>query len=810
MGIRFWLRWSGRDLRKRAAQVVAIAAIIALGAGIYAGLGTTSEWRLRSLDASAARLAAHDLDVALISGLTVDRSRAVAAVRAAGRGWIDDVEARLVVHAPVTATRGTTIIPAAGEVLGVDLSTGPRIDRWQITGGRDLARTDAGASVALLDEHFAHQHHLPVSGTIRVGTLDVRYVGLALSPEYLDLTTTAGEAIQGQATRAVLFAPLQLAERLAGTSGQVDDVVVRVTPGTDVERAANVMNAALARSLPGLALTVTARRDEPSVRALYDEVKSERHLFDVFALMILAGAGFAAFNLTKRVVEAQRRDIGIAMSLGLPARKIAIRTMLLASEITALGVALGILFGWAIANWVISVIRDSAPLPVWQTPFQLGLFGRAALLGLLVPLVASAFPVWRAVRVSPVDAHLPPHLRSGGNRLTRVLRRLRLPGSVSVQTPVRRILRAPARSILTILAIAFIMAPLLAALGATDSASATISNGEHILTGPTGDRLLVDLVGYQSTSSSVVRRIEGSPLVQRAEPALDTGGYLLHGGASLGVSISMVDLNSNLGAPASIVALHLKPGGIVISKKAAADLHTRVGKTLTFRHPLRVGTGFRFVDTTLPVSAVHTSPYRFVAFMDLNDESIMGLDGIVNAVEVQPKPTVSMQQLQQAVAAMPGVASALPASSLSKTMRDLLSVVGNLFIILQIVIASLAFLVAFNASNIGAEERAREHATMFAFGIPLRQVALMSVAESLLLGIVGVGLGLGFGAALLRWILDTIFPAAVPDLAVLQAITPSSYLLTVAIGLSAAAVAPLLNLRRLRAMNIPNTLRYVE
>jgi putative ABC transport system permease protein len=789
---------------------VAIATIIALGAGVYAGLETTSEWRLRSLDATAVRLSAHDVHVALISGLTVDRSRATRAVRSTGTGWITDIETRLVVHVPVTATRGATILAAAGEVLGVDLSTGRRIDRWQVTAGRDLERTDAGASVALLDEHYAHQHHLASTGTIRVGGLDVRYVGLALSPEYLDLTTTSGEAIQGQATRAVLFAPLELAERLAGTSGQVDDIVVRVSAGTDIERATKLIGAALAKSLPGVALTTTARQDEPSVRALYDEVRSERHLFDVFALMILAGASFAAFNLTKRVVESQRRDIGIAMSLGLPPRKIAIRTILLAVEITVLGVALGILFGWAIAVWVLSVIRNSAPLPVWETPFQIGIFVRAALLGLLVPLVASAFPVWRAVRVRPVDALLPPHLRSGGHRLTRLMRRLRLPGSVSVQTPARRILRAPTRSILTILAIAFIMAPLLAALGATDSASATIATGERILTGPTGDRLLVDLIGYQSTSSEVVRRIQQSALVQRAEPGLNTGGYLTNDGRTLGVSISMVDVNSALAAPASIVAQHLGHGGIIVTAKAAADLHARVGQTITLRHPLRVGTGFRFVESTIVVSAVHQSPYRFVAFMDLSDESIMGLDGIVNTVRVQPRPNVSMQQLQQAIAAMPGVASALPASALSNTMRDLLSVVGNLFVILQIVIASLAFLVAFNASNIGAEERAREHATMFAFGVRLRRVTFISVAESLLLGLVGVGLGLGFGAALLRWILDAIFPAAVPDLAVVQAISTTSYLLTVAIGLGAAAIAPLLNIRRLRAMNIPNTLRYVE
>ena len=123
-------------------------------------------------------------------------------------------------------------------MLGVDLATGPRIDRWQVTAGRDLARRRRGTvgrarSTRTSPTNITSRD----TGTIRVGDLDVRYVGLALSPEYLNLTTTSGEAIQGQATRAVLFAPLALAERLAGTSGQVDDVVVRLCPGVDVERA---------------------------------------------------------------------------------------------------------------------------------------------------------------------------------------------------------------------------------------------------------------------------------------------------------------------------------------------------------------------------------------------------------------------------------------------------------------------------------------------------------------------------------------------------------------------------------------------
>jgi ABC-type antimicrobial peptide transport system, permease component len=92
-----------------------------------------------------------------------------------------------------------------------------------------------------------------------------------------------------------------------------------------------------------------------------------------------------------------------------PRHKIAIRTLLFAAEITIIGVGLGVGAGWAIETWVLSVIRERAPLPFWQTSFQPGLFTRAALLGLIVPLAASAFPVWRAIRVPPVEALLPPH-----------------------------------------------------------------------------------------------------------------------------------------------------------------------------------------------------------------------------------------------------------------------------------------------------------------------------------------------------------------------------------------------------------------
>src|SRR5674476_24276 len=97
MGMSFWLRWSWRDLRGRLLQVVAIAAIIALGSGIYAGLGSTSAWRQQSLDASFAGLAAHDIEVSPVAGFFVPQDQLLGAVRSAGGHGLSTVEARLAV-----------------------------------------------------------------------------------------------------------------------------------------------------------------------------------------------------------------------------------------------------------------------------------------------------------------------------------------------------------------------------------------------------------------------------------------------------------------------------------------------------------------------------------------------------------------------------------------------------------------------------------------------------------------------------------------------------------------------------------------
>ncbi len=48
-----------------------------------------------------------------------------------------------------------------------------------------------------------------------------------------------------------------------------------------------------------------------------------QQVYDMMIVLFMAGAMFGAFNLSSRIVEAQRRQIGIGMALGMSPRALA-------------------------------------------------------------------------------------------------------------------------------------------------------------------------------------------------------------------------------------------------------------------------------------------------------------------------------------------------------------------------------------------------------------------------------------------------------------------------------------------------------
>lgn len=803
------LRWSARDLRARWPQVLAIALIIGVGSGAYSGLSSSSPWRTASYDASFAALGMYDLRVAAADGTYMD----AAALDAAAASLGDDVAAartRLRVPIQVDASQGDRTVLVPGELVGVSVEEGPPLVGIEVRAGRPFTPADDGADVVAVDEHFADEYGIGVPTTFTItGGTEVRVVARALGPEYFMIMGRDG-GLLAQANHAVLFAPRRSVERLGGRPGQATDLLVRLAEGVDRNDAGERLRAAVAAAVPGAPFEVMTPDDDQVHRLMYDDIRGDQRFFNIFAVLILCGAGFAAFNLTGRILEAQRREFGIGMALGVPTARLAVRPILVGAEVALLGVLAGIGVGLVI-QWALGGLwRDLFPLPVWSTGFQAGVFLRGAVLGFVLPLVASVLPLRRTVRMTPVDAIRTSHRTPDGG-LAPWLGQRRLPGTTVAQLPLRNVLRTPRRTLLTGLGIAAAITVLVGVMGLIDSLLATVDRGEADIVGAEEDRLSIDLDFFHPTDGEVLAAATDPAVVARAEPGLRLPGRLGSGGDAFDVLVQTIDFSSRLWRPrAQAGSLSEGRPGVVISEKAAQDLGVGVGDRVDLRHPRRVGLGYEFTVTPLPVLAIHANPYRFLVYVDDDQAALFGLEGIANTVRAVPAAGVSVEEVQRTLFTRDGIASVQPVSRFATSIRDRLEETIGLFDVVQVVVLVLALLIAFNSTSINVDERAREHATMFAFGLPLRTVVRSSVMEAALTGALGTVIGVVAGRLLLGFLVRVLIPQTFPDLGIVVEVAGSTLGTAVALGVVAVALAPLLTVPKLARMDLPATLRVVE
>ena len=809
---RLLLKWSWRDLRARWVQVVVIALVIGLGTGMYSGLMSTIEWSRMSYDESFGRLNMYDVQVTLATGsftsestLTdlIDRSDLATQISAAEERLL--VPTQLEVLSP---TEGAVIV--RGLLLGVPVGNGqPEVNGYEVMAGRSLEPSDRGQATVILEHNFARYYQLPASGDVTLaGRQEVTYVGQGLTPEFFIVQPPEG-GFFSQAGYGVVITSRQTAQQLSGFEGMVNDLVARTAPGVDPSELGPRLQALLDQQAPDLGGTVSLGTTNDTLRLLYDDLEGDQQFFEIFAILILLGAVVAAFNLINRMVEANRREIGIAMALGSHRATIALRPLLVGVEIAVSGVAFGIGVGFAVGAAMKSVMADFLPLPVWLTPFRVGPFAAAATLGFIATLVAVVVPVWRALRVPPIEAIRTGHLAVRGFGTARWLRRL--PGDSLSKIPFRNILRAPRRTVLTALGIGASITVLIGMVVMIDSNTATIDAGAEEVTSGAPNRIIVGLDTFHLESEPGVLAVMESSSVADVDPVLQVpAAVVLPSGAEMELLIEIADLQSELWHP-TVVKGQANGTGILLSTKAAKDLEVGVGDVVTIRHPVREGlTAFALQDSQLTVMGLHPHPFRFVAYLDSDMAGLLGLAGVTNHLSLNPVSGVELSDLQRELFAEPIVASVQRASGVADLLRDFIGQIVGILRVAEGASVLLILLIAFNSASVGFDERAREHATMMAYGVKRRTIMRMAVVESGVLGALSTIVGMAGGVLFVRWAVITNVETTMPDVGLTVTYTPTLLALTCLLGIVAVAVAPLLTWRKLRRTDIPSTLRIME
>ncbi|MBC8333149.1 MAG: ABC transporter permease [Anaerolineae bacterium] len=285
------------------------------------------------------------------------------------------------------------------QVYGVDTTNTDDAFNIVTAGGRRLTEGRllqvGDAQVVLISEQLAAGLGIGLGELVRLpgagGWLNLEVVGLLDDP---------GLMLGSQQ----VFMPISTAQDLLNTPNRINTILGRYAEGSD----ARVVDAAVA-SIFGRGYELSPLEGGADIWAALMEYMGV--IFTMFGLLSLALAGMIMFNTFRTSVAERKRDIGMLRAVGAK-RKFVMRAILYEGLILAvLGTGLGMLLGFGFAHaaeaGLSSVFQSLLGRPLGDPRFTLFTYVVSIAFGLGIPLASVLLPARGASDITPLEAMRP-------------------------------------------------------------------------------------------------------------------------------------------------------------------------------------------------------------------------------------------------------------------------------------------------------------------------------------------------------------------------------------------------------------------
>ena len=382
---------TGRDLRRRLPQFVAIAVTVLLGVLLF----TASSDAYRNLSASYDRTYTrlHFADLTATGG---DPNKIASAAR--GMAGVAGVATRTQADLPMSIG-GDKL---QGRVVGLPPHGQPDVNAVDIVSGSGLDPGLPGG--ALVERHAAKTFHLAPGDTVKVfdGSTwrPVTVRGVADSPEYLWPARNRQDVLGDPHSFAVLFTPETTARELTGATGP-NQTLVELSAGA---RGGEAETRVAQRLRVAGAVDVQPRADQPSQATLREDINGFSELAVTFPALFLAAAAVAAYVLITRMVLAERKVIGTLLAAGARRGRL-VRHYLGHGILTgAVGAVAGVALGTVATSAVTRAYTAALDAPDTVIRHRLDTAVIGLVFGVLVGVVSALAPALAAARTAPAEA----------------------------------------------------------------------------------------------------------------------------------------------------------------------------------------------------------------------------------------------------------------------------------------------------------------------------------------------------------------------------------------------------------------------
>lgn len=778
-----------RDLRRLAAQGLAVALVIAAGVmTLVLAVGTS-----RSLDetrnAYYERYRFADVFAAATrapNGL-IDRIREIPGVAA--------VETRIM-KAALLDIEGMAE-PATGSVVSLPDHRAPRLNRLYIRSGRlpEPGRTRE----VVVNEAFAKAHGFRVGSSYaailggKKRRLDI--VGIALCPEFI-YALGPGDLVPDGRRFAVMWMSETALESIFDLDGAFNSAALKLLRDASEAEVISRVDTLLS---PYGGTGAFGRKDHQSHAFIESELDQLSAMSRVIPPIFLLVSAFLINMILSRLIALEREQIGLLKAIGYGKITIATHYVKLVIAITMVGLAIGFAAGTWLGQGLTRFYADFFHFPFLIFRRDPELYAVAAVVALGASIAGAFKSVGAAVKLPPAVAMSPPaptrYARIGVESIALFKFMTQL-----TMMALRHMIRWPVRSAVTMLGTALAASLLITATFMLDSLEVMIDFTYFQSNRQDATINLVD-----ERDSRVTTAVARLPGVLRAEPYRAVAVRLRNGHFSrrLGIEGKPADTDLSRLLDRSHLPVVLPREGLVVSERVSELLNIRRGDVID----VEILEGRRGTKQ-VPVTDIITSYFGLVAYMDFDAMNRMLGDGPqVTGLHIAYDEALT-QDLFRDIKGLPAVAAiALQRISLAKFRETIAQNIGISTTIYMVLSVIIAFGVVYNSARIQFSERAREFASLRVLGFTSAEVSRVLLTELAILVLLAQPIGWAIGYAFAKAVIEGFES----DLYTIPfVIKPHTYALASIVVLAAAAVSALIVRQRIYGLDMVRALKTRE
>lgn len=498
------------------------------------------------------------------------------------------------------------------------------------------------------------------------------------------------------------------------------------------------------------------RLDNTSYKELINASANLKKIGNIFPIIFFAISVLVSLISMMRMIEEDRVENGTLKSLGYNSFHITLKYVIYSLLATTIGSSVGAIFG---SYMIPSVIWNIYKKIFFIPKFIYLLKSDYNALGLWICILCicgtSIIVCIKNLREVPANLMRPKAPKSGKKilleRINFIWKKLKFSDKITI----RNIFRYKSRVITTILGIAGCTALILAGFGLKDSIKDVtdfqfnniIKYDKMLMTNESINQIDIEkellnddkVENFTNVNTQNIKVLFNE---EQQEVTMITPDDF----NNISKSISLIDLKTNN------VIDNISDNSCIISEKTAKLLDIDVGDKISL-----LDNDNNKYD--IKVSYIIKNYINQYLYINKNTYNNLFNNYKINSILISLKDEdKNSKEFDKKYISNGYALTIVDNDDIKSSMNDMLSSIDSIVAILIIAAASLAFVVLYNLSNINISERKREIATLKVLGFYPSEVDKYINRETVLLTILGIGIGLLFGSYLSHFIISTCEP----------------------------------------------------